>query len=228
MRQGSVERGVFNGDEGSPERGLAERSDEHASAGAKHRHPLLVGERRVARTWVERVEAVGGAAAEPDRRAADGFGDDGPFALGVAGDIDTATERDRPGGDRLGEARLALADDAREQAVRVRQDALLIEDPRVEAEPAAGPGILADVDTGAAEPGFGEEGVGAGHHVGGGPVRRQPQPPVGPQSLRPRLTSGRQVAAPTREPPDQQVGSGALGLRSWRPREPRPAPWRAR
>ena len=46
-----------------------------------------------------------------------------------------------------------------------------VEDPRVEAEAATGPGVLADVDAIGAEAGLGEERVGAGDDVGGGAVR---------------------------------------------------------
>lgn len=103
--------------------------------------------------------------------------DHSPF--GVAGDVDAAAEGDGAGGHGLGEAGLALADDAGEEGVGVGDDAVLVEDPGVVAEPAAGPGVLSDVDALAAQAGFGEEGVGAGDGVGGGSVGREAEAPVG-------------------------------------------------
>ena len=49
------------------------------------------------------------AAAELDRLAADGAGDHGPFAFGVAGDVDPAAEGDGPGGEAFGERGFAGA-----------------------------------------------------------------------------------------------------------------------
>ncbi len=47
----------------------------------------------------------------------------------------------------------------------------LVEDPGVVAERGAGPGVLADEDAGGAEAFFGQERVGAGEDLRGGPVR---------------------------------------------------------
>jgi hypothetical protein len=56
--------------------------------------------------------------AERDGSAADGLGDRGVLALGVARDIDAAAERDRAGVEALGQAGLAGADDACKDEVR--------------------------------------------------------------------------------------------------------------
>ena len=111
-----------------------------------------------------------GAGAEAYGSAADGLGDGGPFPLGVAWDVDPPAEGDGAGGDRLRQAGLASADDAGEQGVGVGQHTFGVQGPGVVAEPATGPGVLADVDAVRAETGFGEEGVGAGDDVGGATV----------------------------------------------------------
>ena len=112
-----------------------------------------------------------GAGAQTDGGAADGLGDGGPFPLGITWDVDPPAEGDGAGGDRLRQAGLASADDSGEQGVGVGQHTLGVQGPRVVAEPATGPGVLADVDAVRAEAGLGEEGVGTGDDVGGAAVR---------------------------------------------------------
>ena len=109
-------------------------------------------------------------------RAADRFGDGGVLALGVAGHVDAAAERDRSGVEALGQAGLAGADDAGEHEVRCGDEAAGVEDPRVVDERAAGVEVLADEDAFAAETAFGEERVRAGEGGRGVLMPREPEP----------------------------------------------------
>ena len=117
---GDVDGGVLERGEAAFEHGLGQRADEVAATGCDLACPLRVVESGGAVSFVERVEPVGHAVAQRDGPAADRFGDGGVFALGVAGDVDAAAERDRAGVEALGEAGLAGADDAGEHEVRVR------------------------------------------------------------------------------------------------------------
>ena len=73
--------------------------------------------------------------AELDCLSANGFSDGGPFTLGVAGHVYAPADGDGPSCHRLGEAALSLADDASEEAIRIGDDAVLVQHSRVEAEP---------------------------------------------------------------------------------------------
>ena len=170
-----------SGRQAAVEHGLGERADEVAAAGGDLAGPLGVVEPGGAVAFVERVEPVGHAVAEHDRPAADGFGDGGVFALGVAGHVDAAAEGDRAGVEALGEAGLAGADDAGEDEVRRGDQAAGVEDPGVVDERAAGVEVLADEDALAAQPAFGEERVRAGQRGGGVLVAGDPEPSGRPQ-----------------------------------------------
>lgn len=65
------------------------------------------------------VQPAGESWAQGDGLAAEGPGDCGPLAFGVAGHVDPVAVRDRPGGDGLGQRGLAHADDAGEDRVGV-------------------------------------------------------------------------------------------------------------
>ncbi len=158
------------------------------------------------RPVVERVEAGGGPDAEPDRLAAEGAGDDRPLALRVAGDIDPPPEGDTASGERLRERGLPPAYLAGKADVGVRERSLAVELPRVVAEGRPGPGVLADQHPGRAETLLGEEGVGAGEHLGRGTVRDELEPPERTSGHRPRLT------APRQERPLPPLLSGCLDL----------------
>ena len=69
----------------------------------------------------------------------------------------------------------------------------LVEHPRVEAERAAGAGVVADEDALRAEAGLGQERVGAAENFGGRTVWWEPERLVRPQRGRPGFTRGRQV-----------------------------------
>ena len=99
--------------------------------------------------------------------AADGFGDSGVFAFGVARNVDTAAERDRAGVEALRQGRLAGADDPCENEVGRGDQAAGVEHPRVVDEGAAGVEVLADEHAVAAESTFGQEWVGASQGGGG-------------------------------------------------------------
>ena len=100
-----------------------------------------------------------------------------PF--GVAGHVDPPAEGDAAGGQGLGQGGFAPADLAGQEDVGVGQHALLVEDPGVVAEGRARPGVLADQDAGRAQSLLGQERVGAGQDLAGGPVRGEAQRPPG-------------------------------------------------
>ena len=171
------------------EHGLGQRSDEVAATGCDLAGPLRVVVAGGAVSLVERVEPVGHAVAQGDGAAADRFGDGGVLALGVAGDVDAAAERDRAGVEALGEAGLAGADDAGEHEVRCGDEAAGVEDPRVVDERASGVEVLADEDAFAAEAAFGEERVRAGEGGRGVLMPREPEPAGCAERCRARLSS---------------------------------------
>ena len=139
--------------------------------------------------FVERVEPVRHPVPECDRSAADGFGDGGVFALRVAGHVDAAAERDRPGVEALGQAGLAGADDAGEHEVGCGDESAGVEDPRVVDERGPGVEVLADEHALAAQPAFGEERVRAGEGGGGVLVAGESEPAGCPQGGRAGLAA---------------------------------------
>jgi len=129
-----VECGVFGRVQWAAEHGLGERAEQLTPALPQQRRPFGVVDARRPGALIEGVEPVRQAVSEGDRLPADGVRDRRPFALRITGHIGTATERDRAGDQALRQAGLPDADDTGEQHVRVGDDALLVEHPRVEAE----------------------------------------------------------------------------------------------
>ena len=155
--------------------------------------PRVVIQSRGARPVVERVETGCGSDAELDDLAAEGAGHDGPLALRVAWDVHAPPEGDAARGEGLCQGGLPTADLAGETDVGVGQRSLAVQLPRVVAEGRPGPGVLADQHSCRAEPLLGEERVGAGQHLGSGPVRDEPEAAVGTAGHRAGLaTSGQE------------------------------------
>ena len=193
VSQGGVEGGPLDGPQGAAERGLGQGGEQaHPPLGHVH-PPRLVGEAGRSGPFVERVEPGRATDAELDHLTAEGVGDDAPLPLGVAGHVHTPAEGDVPGGEALGEGRLAAPDLSGQKHVGVGESPLAVQLPRVEAEGGAGPCVLADEGAPAAEALLGEEGVGAGEHLTGGPVRGDPETAIGAARAGPGLPAARQV-----------------------------------
>ena len=99
--EGEVDRGVFQRREPPRQHCFGQCTDEVTASGGDGARPLLVGEPAGAVALIEWVQAGVEAVAEHDRLPAHRFGDRGVFALGVAGDVDAAPERQRPRIQRL-------------------------------------------------------------------------------------------------------------------------------
>src|SRR5690606_5933870 len=104
--------------------------------------------------FIERVEAIAESVPEDDCPPADGLRDRGVFAFRVAGDVDAASERDRPRVQGLGEGGLAGADNACEDDVGCGDDAAGVEGPGVVHERSAGVEVLPDEYSVGAEAAF--------------------------------------------------------------------------
>jgi len=156
---------------------------------------------------IERVQPGAQPVAENDGLSADRFRDGGVLTLGVARDIDPATEWQRPGVERLGEAGLPGADDAGEDHVRCGDDAPPVQLPRVVDEAPAGVHVLPDEHALAAEATFGEERILSRQHRTGVLMARKPKPARCPERRRTRLAGPRKVR---RGPPLRPL---SLGLR---------------
>ena len=113
---------------------------------------------------------------EDDRFPADRFRDGGVLALRVAGNVDAAAERERPGVEGLRQAGLAGADDPRQNDVGGGDEACVVEHPRVVDEAPAGVEVLANEHPGRAEAPFGEERILSRECRGGVLMLGKPKP----------------------------------------------------
>ena len=144
-------------------------------------------------SFIKGVKAVAEPVAKDDRPPADGLCDRRVLTLGVAGDVDAATERQRPRVQGFRQARLAGTDDPGEHNVGGGDEAPLVQGPRVVDEAAARVEVLPDEHPVRAKAAFGQERVLPGEGCGGVLVLREMKPAGRAERRRPRFTAGGQV-----------------------------------
>ncbi len=177
--EGDVETGVLHRQQVPLEDGTGQTSQQQEPSLAYLVAPVLLAHSGGPFGCVERVQLPREPGAKRDGPAAESLGEAGPLALGVRRDVDLVAVGDGAGGYRLRQRRLAHADHAAQNAVRVREalySAGVVERERVVAEGAFGMEVAADEDALGAESGLREEGVGTAGDGGGHAVFGQAEP----------------------------------------------------
>jgi hypothetical protein len=159
LGQGDVDRGVLQRRQPAREHRLGECADQVTPPRRDRGGPLLIRQAAGPVTFVEWVQASVEAVAKDDGASADGVGDGGVLALRVARHVHAPPERQRPRVERLGQRRLAGADDPGQHHVGRGDDAARVKHPRVVDERAARVEVLADEHAIGTETAFGDKRV---------------------------------------------------------------------